>query len=266
MQNEYVDQLIEYALVVAGAEDYGNRDLGPIHLLKYVYLGDMAYAETHSGTTYTGVHWRFYHYGPWAEPVFSRIEPVIKTIGAERRVYGSTRYENDSIRYELVDESRRISLEKRIPFEVYRTIRNAVHKYGKDTSSLLHFVYQTKPMLQAAPNETLDFHVVVPLDYPQTPPLISKEEEAPQLSKTALRKRQEKFKEAQNRIHEKLIERKKNTRLIHPPFAPRYDEVFFEGLAALENLGGISIESSEGNLEIADEIWKSPNRSDADLS
>jgi hypothetical protein len=37
-----VDLLLKYILAIAGREDYGNREVGPIHLIKYVYLADLA--------------------------------------------------------------------------------------------------------------------------------------------------------------------------------------------------------------------------------
>jgi hypothetical protein len=46
-----VDLLLKYILAVAGQEDYGNREVGPIHLIKYVYLADLAFAEKHGGET-----------------------------------------------------------------------------------------------------------------------------------------------------------------------------------------------------------------------
>lgn len=41
--------------------------------------------------------------------------------------------------------------------------------------------------------------------------------------------------QARERIREKLKERLQRKRLIQPPFPPRYDEVYFRGLAELEN-------------------------------
>jgi hypothetical protein len=37
-----VDLVLKYILATAGQEDYGNREVGPIHLIKYVYLADLA--------------------------------------------------------------------------------------------------------------------------------------------------------------------------------------------------------------------------------
>jgi hypothetical protein len=37
-----IDLLLKYILAAAGLEDLGNREVGPIHLVKYVYLSDLA--------------------------------------------------------------------------------------------------------------------------------------------------------------------------------------------------------------------------------
>jgi hypothetical protein len=49
-----VDLLLKYILAAAGQEGYGNREVGPIHLIKYVYLVDLAFAERHRGETFAG--------------------------------------------------------------------------------------------------------------------------------------------------------------------------------------------------------------------
>ena len=36
-----VDQLLKYILAAAGQEDFRNREVGPIHLIKYVYLAGL---------------------------------------------------------------------------------------------------------------------------------------------------------------------------------------------------------------------------------
>jgi hypothetical protein len=77
------DQPIQFALIEAGRQDeYTDRDLGPIHLLKYVYLADLAHADRQGGKTFTGARWTFYHYGPWAHGVYARIDPALAAIHA----------------------------------------------------------------------------------------------------------------------------------------------------------------------------------------
>ncbi len=65
-----VDKLIQYALLVAGEEDsVFEQQLGPIHLIKYVFLADLAFAARRGGETYTGIEWVFHNFGPWSPPV-----------------------------------------------------------------------------------------------------------------------------------------------------------------------------------------------------
>jgi hypothetical protein len=44
-----VDLLIKYIFAAAGQEDYAYREVRPIHLVKYVYCADLAFAEKHGG-------------------------------------------------------------------------------------------------------------------------------------------------------------------------------------------------------------------------
>ena len=46
-----VDLLLKFIIAAAGQEDYGDREVGPIHLIKYVYLADLAFAEKYDGET-----------------------------------------------------------------------------------------------------------------------------------------------------------------------------------------------------------------------
>jgi len=49
MDIKRVDLLLKYILTAAGQEDLGQQELGPIHLIKYVYLADLIFAEKHGG-------------------------------------------------------------------------------------------------------------------------------------------------------------------------------------------------------------------------
>lgn len=88
--------MIQYALLVAGCEDdVFDRELGPIHLIKYVYLADLAHAERNDGQTFSGVRWQFFHYGPWTQEVYVRIQPALRAIDAEEKIITSERLDND---------------------------------------------------------------------------------------------------------------------------------------------------------------------------
>ena len=50
-----LDRLFQYALAIAAqADDFRQRELGPIHLLKYAYLADLAHAERTTARPYSG--------------------------------------------------------------------------------------------------------------------------------------------------------------------------------------------------------------------
>ena len=120
-------------------------------------------------------------------------------------------------------------------------------------------------MLNATPNEALDFETVVPDESKSVPPSEPPSEEV-SLSKTAQKRRREHLSNVRERIQEKLRSRQTDRRRIPPPFSPRYDELFFEGVTKLESIESAAIEASEGQLEIEDDVWKSPNRTESDLS
>jgi hypothetical protein len=145
---ERIDQIIIFSLLEANREDDPwDRELGPIHLVKYVYLADLAYSEYHNGKTYTEVPWRFYHYGAWAEEVYLMIDPVIESIGADIKKISSPKLEDDFFRYSCSDDYRYDEIFNSLPFEITGVLKNAIHQYGKDTAELLHYVYRTRPMI-----------------------------------------------------------------------------------------------------------------------
>lgn len=78
-------QVLQYALFVAGrSDDRFDRELGPIHLIKYVYLVDLDYAKFNNGQTFTGVDWVFHHFGPWSVDVFQQLDDALAEVGAKK--------------------------------------------------------------------------------------------------------------------------------------------------------------------------------------
>ncbi len=154
-----VDLLIQCALLMAGEEDdYHDGELGPIHLLKYVYLADLAHAEGNQGQTYTGTPWKFHTFGPWSVEVHNRIEPALIHINATKNTLESE-YEEEGewYRWRLRDERKLEEIEYQLPLVVSSAIRHCVHQFGKDAPSLLDHVYRTPPMLSAHP-AALEFY------------------------------------------------------------------------------------------------------------
>jgi hypothetical protein len=262
-----VNLLLKFSLACAGQNDeVFHRQLGPIHLIKYVYLADIYYAERHNGQTFTGVPWKFYHYGPWSLNVYQQIEKAIEEIGAEIKKISSVRFDNDTIRYVKRDDRLYDNLEKQIPLEIVGPLIKAIRTFGDNTSDLLHYVYITPPILGAAPNEELDFLLLIKSD---TSILKPNEDDAvnnnlEQMSKTKRKKLELDRQEKKVSIRKRLAE-KHRTKRVAPPTPPVYDDVFYQGLDWLDSLAGEPISECEGKIFVSDEIWKSDARKEHDI-
>ena len=258
-----VDFLLQYALLVAGEQDeFFDRQLGPIHLIKYVYLADLFHAKRNNGVTFTGTEWQFYKFGPWSQSVNERLEPALSAIGAEKRSFQSD-YEDrqDWVRWRLSDEKLLEKLESQLPFEITSGLKEDVRRFGKDTQSLLHYVYRTEPILSAAPNEFLDFTVVANE--------ISTNESMPKpLRMDGLSNRKKKqFEERMRELRTRYKNReRKDRKLLNPVKDARYDDVYAEGMSWLDSLAGEPLRDDEQVVQFSDEVWKSPTRKGGDVS
>ena len=252
-----IDNLLQFILLEAGRdEDFKSRSLGEIHLIKYVYLADLKFAEENNGQTYTGLPWRFHHFGPWETSLWKQIDPALKKINAEKQELSSDKY-GDFVRWQLSDDVLYEEKRKNLPLIIKVTLPKYIQKFCNYTPELLHFVYATYPMLKVAPEELLNF---TPLSLPS---FDNTQEVSPILTK----RQQKKRKEALNRIHEKLKEhRLKNPpkKRVPPPIPPIYDEIFEEGVKVLDSLAGKQIEPSKGIISFSDDIWHSKSRFDID--
>lgn len=261
MNNHRVDLLIQYALAVAAEEDHPyDRELRPIHLIKYCYLADLAYARDHQGQSYTGTSWQFYHYGPWSRDLFLRVDPAARELGAEEKRFSTARQE-DAVSWSLKrGKLRPEELEAEIPPDAANAIKRAVHEFGSDTVSLLHHVYTTEPMLNAAPGERLD---LAKAEIQVSPAPAAPEPETslrpPHLSKTAIKK-------LRKGVHGRL-QAIKERRLSNPtpPAPPPYDDIFFQGQEWLDSLAGEELIEDEGRVSFAESIWKSGGRREPKL-
>jgi hypothetical protein len=113
-------------------------------------------------------------------------------------------------------------------------------------------------MLRAAPGEYLVFE-------PEEAPPITPAAATPELpSAKARRHRTEVIERLRQEVRRRL-----EARLARPALSvrpPRYDEVFFNGVRWLDEQAGGSIEPFEGEAVFSPDIWKSPGRSDPDVS
>jgi len=257
-----IDQIIIFSLLEASREDdLWDRELGPIHLVKYVYLADLAYSEYHHGETYTGVPWRFHHYGPWAEEVYVRIDPVIENIGANVKKISSPKLQDDFFRYSYSDDYQYDEVFNSLPFEITGALKKAIHKYGKDTAELLHHVYRTRPMIYATPGDHLSFISKKQDEESKTEELFQEATisvKRKNLKKAAI----ETLKKEMAARLEKTLSKKKEKLQSTPP---RYDEIYQEGIKWVESLAGEPINKEDGTLEVAPDFWKSNFRTNDEL-
>ena len=258
-----IDLLLQYILAVAGRDDDPwNRELGMIHLIKHAYLADLSYAERNKGETYTGLPWKFHHLGPWSVELYHRIEPALLAIGARQRMIPNPKDEKDFARWSIEDDHLIEKLEGQIDLVVMGSVQQSVRRFGSDTKSLLNFVYQTRPMLRAAPEELLDF--IPPESIDSDTGQVEVADSSKALTARQQKKRKEKILALKKRIAERLDSEIKETKI--PPTPPRYDDVFFEGVENLNSMMTQPMSPMELSAHIASDMWKSKARFDEDVS
>ena len=257
-----IDEIFQYALArAARADDSRDRELGPIHLLKYAYLADLAFAKRNGGATYTGTDWRFHHFGPWSAAAKDRIRPALGPAGAEERSIPSPHGRDDYLRYRFPApqaEAVEAAISRVLPVQVSGTLDRAVREHGADTADLLRHVYLTPPMLAARPGEVLDFTSAVEPDAPPT-------SAPPPVRRTRSEKRRRAAALAAGRVKmQQLLAKRRAERVVpHPP--PRYDGVFQAGLEELDRQAGKPPRPSSGTLDFDDSVWSSSQRRDPEV-
>lgn len=267
MDQDRADKVLAYALAIAGQEDERqDRLLGRIHLLKYAYIADLAYAQKHSGETFTGANWQFYHFGPWALDVFTRIEPMTLAVGAETVEWPSQRSGKDAKFWRVRDPALVEKLESELPDVVCRSVKKAVRRFLRATPDLLHFVYQTPPMLRAAPGQRLSFEPRAPeVSFENIETKEAPQEQVP-LSTKQEKRRKEKIAAFKQQLQESFAAPPVSRRKTAPAEpAPRYDEVFFEGQSWLDEVEGKPLAPTTGKILVDESVWTSPTRSDPEI-
>ena len=262
-ESGHVDLLLQYVLLLAGAKDkQADRQLGPIHLIKYVYLADLVYARRNRGKIFTNAPWQFDKFGPWSQEVRERIEPALTEIGAAKKtIPGKTEDKDDSMRWSLREDRLLQEREWKLPTDITLYMKRFVDRFGQDIPGLLDHVYSTKPMLSAAPNEPLDFSLAVE-EAPSAEP-----EARPLMMDNLSEKRKKKLKERMQALQEKQKSRKpKALRLVPLVKNPRVDKAYEEGIAWLDVLAGQPLTPGEKTAEFSDEVWQSSTRKGGNVS
>ena len=119
-------------------------------------------------------------------------------------------------------------------------IQRAVDKFGADTNDLLNYVYLTKPMLNAAPGEFLDFSIAEEVIGDE------QEQASKQMSVKEQKRREAELKEVKAKIQQRLAQKKKASKKVTSVRPPRYDEIFMAGTEWLDSLAGPKIEKFKG--------------------
>ncbi len=254
-----------YILATAGeSEEYQERELGRLHIIKYIYLADLWYAEKHVGQTWTGIDWEFYRFGPWSTALYIHMQGALDATGAEHKSYPSAYSEEDYDRWCLRDEETRARAERVVGMEITGVITSLVRHYANYTADLLDFVYRTPPMLRAAPRERLDFtpsgwSFKVPTTNTfkeKTVPLTAKQEKKMKTWEATMR----------DKIVAKLATMKAARASNAPSSEPRYDAVFFTALEAMDSSELPSLPTTQTTASFSSDVWKSKARHDPDLS
>jgi len=254
---EKIRNIMQFALLVAAQnDDYTERELGEIHLLKYVYLADMEYAKHHDGQTYTGTDWKFHHFGPYSSLAYTEIGEAVESLGAEKRTIQSRFSPKDYVRYGAdSDEETYSKLKRELGIEIWGSVSGYVDKYKDNTGSLLHYVYATPPMLNAAPGERLNFSVMVEEESE------AEEKEFVPLMDRISQKQKEELRQSMDELRKRFAKEKKKK----PPrrkmraFVKEYP-VLEAGMAWLDSLAGEPFPENGAEVVFSDEVWKSEAR------
>lgn len=261
MNIDRTKNLFQFILAFAGqADDYYHRRLRPIHLLKYAYLADLAFAKRNNGQTFTGITWKFHHFGPWSFEAYQQIDPAMGAIRAESRIIENLYDDKERIEWWWDGEDSEIDdLRRALPPAVVYSLQQHIKQFGGyATYDLLHYVYSTEPMLKAAPEDTLVFPAV-------TAPAPPQKIEPPSISAKQRKLRRARIAEAKTSLQEKLsrmIAKNSQSRKFTQPV---YDEVFFQGMACIEAMATSDLPEGDYTLEIDPSIWKSGCRDNHDL-
>ena len=138
-------------------------------------------------------------------------------------------------------------------------MRRAIREFGNDTAGLLHRVYNTAPMVHAAPGDRLDFGWAYSAPPELTP---SPAKQPDKVSAKEQKRRQQALEGLRAKLKDASTARK--SRALAPQPAPRYDEVFLKGQQWLDDLAGEPLREGRGELIVDDAVWTSPARTEPD--
>lgn len=259
MNEPVVNDLLRFALATAARQDeFAFRELGPIHLMKLLYLSDWAHSRTHGGETLTKIPWVFFHFGPWGATLDPYLKATIPAMGAVERRFPAPE-DKEGFRWSFPRDQKTeqlfLMLERTLPSEAARVVARAVKDFGSSTYSLLDFVYRTPPMLVTAPRQPIDFKKAFEEYYAELGGVEPVAEVPSTLFDLSATKQRRRLEAKRKRVQEAL---KITESLIMEE--PVLDEVFQEGTAWLDGLGGVALGPRQGQMQIDASVWDSPMR------
>jgi hypothetical protein len=242
-------------------EDFRERDLGPIHFIKYLYLADLFFAEKNHGRTFTEIPWKFHDFGPWDTAVYNHLESGLAALGAVKKTVPSQYGQDDFVRWNL-GRGNAEKIASGLDVEIALFIDSQVKRFANGTPELLDFVYKTPPMLRAAPEEYLSFE---PSGFS-----FGKTDVFTRVSPAERTERQKKkLREWESQARVKLAEKFKEIKAKKTPYIPvkepRYDDVFFEAMKILESSELSGLQPGQYSVRIDDSVWKSEARRIGDV-
>lgn len=265
MNSKVVQDLVSFAIAEAARQDCAVA-LGPIHLMKYLYLADWAYAKTHEGATLTEIPWKFYHFGPYSGAVEEDLEKAANITTGGPQIFLGSKSGKEVKRWEMEQnestDSIYLELERRLPCEAVSTIKWSVKEFGSSTYPLLHYVYATLPMRLAAPGELLDFSAAIqeqalPANVRLDPLPVAIAPPGPALSTTQKKKKEKAFEALKERMEAARARSEKSWELLS--IESPEDEIYLEGISWLDSLA-VKSQPFMGTFEIDPSVWHSSLR------
>jgi hypothetical protein len=143
--------------ILLESKQSGSGKVTRTALIKYVYLLDYWMAEETGGNTFTGVEWRFYHFGPYSDALAADLEWLSTQPSVEKEDFSGK--DKDYSLYGLGEWAKAQTFEALgLPIDVRLRLTEAIKRYAVDLSGLLDFVYfKTTPMQGATPGTVLSF-------------------------------------------------------------------------------------------------------------
>ncbi len=253
---ERLRAILQYTLLIASeADEACERWLSPLHLVKHLYLADLHYASHNDGQVFTGLAWKFHHFGPWSSEAFLAIDEALPAIGAEKSSFPSEYGDKDCVRWRIEPDPDALQrLKQELPLEIKSSVQHYVNRYKNNTTALLHFVYSTPPMLRAAPSEMLDFSCRTAPEEADAEPYVPLMDRLSKKQKKALKAGMDDL---------RLRFKQQESARSHYPAPPpgRQDKVYEQGLQWLDGLGGSPFPEKGATVEFSEHSWKSAARS-----